>query len=133
MSTRYWEWYPLISSTFITFFRDRYVNGRWETSMYVYHRGSGATRKLWTYPSEPVGTYNGSVGDRYVAYTLCRRTCQAYFYDWVEKDTRKIPADGEDQYAPIIDEVNGTVYADAYGVRAEHRHLQVPAHARQRG
>ena len=81
--------------------------------MYVYRRDNGALRKLWTYPTEPVGTYNGSVGDRYAAYTICRRACDVFLYDWVDKDTRKIPSDNADQYAPVIDEVNGTLYVTA--------------------
>ena len=117
VNSRYWEWYPLISSSFITFFRDRYVNGAWYTSMYVYRRDNEATRKLWTYRWTQVHSYNGSAGERYITYTLCRTTCQAYLYDWDEKDTRKIPSDGMEQYAPVVDEVNGTVYVTRSGGR----------------
>lgn len=105
-----WEYHALISSTFITFFRDEYVDGGWETSMFVYRRSDGALRTLWTEELINVEVYNGSVGDRYVAYTICRRTCGAFLYDWVEEDTHRIPSHDTFQWAPVIDEVNGTVY-----------------------
>lgn len=107
-----WEWYPLLSSTFITFQRDRNVRGTWYTSFFVYHRQSEALRKLGTWRSNAVGLFNGSVGDRYIAYTQCTsRNCAAYLYDWEMNDTRRVPTENDRaQYAPVVDEANGTIY-----------------------
>jgi hypothetical protein len=120
-----WEWYPLLSSTFITFQRDRIVRGIWHTSFFVYHRNTGAMRKLGTWKSSAVGLFNGSVGDRYVAYTLCTNTgCAAFLYDWVTNDTRRVPTqDGRAQYAPVVDEVNDAIYftRSAYVWRTDSR------------
>ena len=115
VNSPYWEWYPRMSSSLISFFRDRFVHGRWETSMFVYKRDGGALRKLWTYPAKLVGTNNGTVGDRYAAYTLCRSDCHAFLYDWTERDTEKVPSGTPQQYAPVIDEGNGTLYVTVGG------------------
>ena len=118
VNSKLWEWDPLMSSTFISFFRNRNVNGRWRTSMYLYRRATGALRELWTVDRARVrGTFNESLGERYVGYTLCRRTCQAYVYDATERDTRRVPSDGKSQWSPLVDETNGTVYVTRSGDR----------------
>ena len=106
------EWRPVISSRFIMFTRERFVNGDWYDSVHVYERATGAIRKLGTWKWGPNIVYPGSVGERYAAYTLCNRTtCRAYLYDWDMKVLRRVPTvNDRAQYAPVVAETNAMIY-----------------------
>lgn len=116
------SWVPLISSTFITFLRDRFRQGVWYTDLLVFERATGQTRTIRTW-KEPVFGFPGSVGDRYVAYTLCtKRNCFAHLYDWETDTQRRIPTvNRRPQYAPVVDETNGVVYVVRSGDRCGRR------------
>lgn len=111
VSTKLWEFDPRISSSFIMYSNDRWRGGDWYSSIFVYDRDGGTTRKLGTW-KEPRILVNGSVGDRYATYTFCtRRNCFGSVYDWETDTTQRIPSvDNKPQYAPVVDEVNSTVY-----------------------
>lgn len=112
VNSRYWEWNPLISNTFIVYSLDRYRRGNWYTSLKVYHRADQVARTLGTWKWDPNMMFPGSAGDQYITYTLCTRiTCFAYLYDWQNETRQRIPTVGDQaQYAPVVDEANSVVY-----------------------
>lgn len=117
VNTRHWEFGPRISSRFIAFAHDRVRRTGIYSYLFVYERESGVRRTLGTWREPPVIEV-GPVGDRYLGYTLCtRRNCFAYLYDWETDTSVRIPTvSGQPQYAPVVDEVNATVYFTRSGL-----------------
>lgn len=117
VNTKAWEWQPLVSTNYVFFARDRYRNRNWYTSLLVRRRSDGVTRTLGTWNWDPNLVFTGSVGERYATYTVCtRKNCFAYLYDWDTSTKRRIPTvNDRAQYAPVVDEVNGTVYFSRSG------------------
>jgi hypothetical protein len=120
VNTAYWEWDGRISSSFILFLRDRKTNGVWYGDVLLYRRATGATRTLKSYRWSQIDVLNtGSVGERYATWSVCGEDaewCSAVVYDDVAKAVRTIPTkNGRRQYAPVVDELNGTVYFTRLG------------------
>jgi hypothetical protein len=107
-----WQFEPRISSSYISYFKYRKVEGEWYVDLFLYDRAGGTDRRLDTWrSSDDLFLANGSVGDRYATWTACRRLCAASVYDSESHTLRRVPApEGRSHYAPVVDEVNGRVY-----------------------
>lgn len=112
VNTAGWEWDGMASRSYVLFSRQRKAAGGWVTDVLLERRADGAVRTLGTWPAKGVTNANGSVGERYAAYTVCNdRGCWAYLYDIGHRTTSKIPSkNGRPQYAPVVDEANHRVY-----------------------
>jgi hypothetical protein len=119
VSSPLWEWQPLISESFIVFVRERERRGNFYESLRVLDRGTGTARTIAQWKWDPVRIFVGAAGDRYVTYTYCDNVnCRAYIYDWQTNTHQRIPTvNKKPQYAPIVDEVNSTVYFTRSGPR----------------
>jgi hypothetical protein len=117
IDTNQWEWAGRFSDAFILFLRDNLNQGR---SRLVLFDRTGTDPPL-TLADVPFGgplVLPGDVGDRYATWTTCTvRACNAMIYDTAGPTRRRItlPAN-RDQYAPVVDELNGVVY----WVRSKH-------------
>jgi hypothetical protein len=82
-------------------------------------RETGRTRTLGTWKDSANFIQLSSVGDRYLAYTHCnKRNCFSDLYDLATNKRRRIPTvNRRPQYAPVVDEVNSTVYFTRSGSR----------------
>jgi len=112
VNTRWWEWGPQISSSFIFFNRDVRRHGTWYTLMLLYNRDTQQTLRLDTWAADKVFATTGSVGESYASWTVCTRlACRAFVYNIASSRTKRLPtADRRHEYAPVVDEVNGHVY-----------------------
>jgi hypothetical protein len=55
--------------------------------------------------------WTGAVGDRYATWTVCSRTCNAFYYDTADSSTHRVAnPSGKPQYSPVIDEATGSLY-----------------------
>jgi hypothetical protein len=112
VNTRWWEWGPQISTTFILFNREFRRHGTWYNSLLLYNRDTQQTRKLQTWLDDKVFTPTGSVGESYASWTVCTRSaCRAFVYNIASRTIRRLPtANRRHEYGPVVDEVNGDVY-----------------------
>jgi Tol biopolymer transport system component len=119
VNSRFWEWNPLMSSTFIVYALDRVRDGVVYTSLKVFHREDLVTRTLGTWRWDRTRMFPGSAGGSYLTYTTCTKSnCSAYLYNWDTGAKQRIPTvNGRAQYAPVIDEVNSTVHFTRSGDR----------------
>ncbi len=123
------EWSPRVSSSYYAFFRDFRSGGVWYTRLLLYDRATLRLLRIATYNA---GTYAslGSVGDRYVAWSICtRKTCSAFVYDAVAGTLRKIPTRrSKPQYDPVVDEANAMVFflRSGFGCGLGARFLSAP-------
>jgi len=117
VNTPGWEWDGMASRGYILFSRQRKAARGWVTDALLERRADGAVRTLGTWPAKGVTHANGSVGQRYATYTVCKdRGCWAYLYDIRHRTTTKIPSrNGRPQYAPVVDEANRRVYVARSG------------------
>jgi hypothetical protein len=114
-----WEWYPVASDEVVLFLRD-VVNGQGryvKTQLLLADRSSGQVTTLIG-DTGRAAVYPGYAGDRYVAWTRCRRTCTIAVYDL---DTQLVtpvpPPSGKVHYSPAIDESTDTIYYVRTGFR----------------
>jgi hypothetical protein len=112
VDTRRWEWGPRISTSYILFDRDYRKNGVWYTDIRLFDRTAATTALIATLPISGTGVVSdGGVGESYAWYTVCRRNCYAYVYNIAAGTVQRIPTvNRHPQYAPAVDETNGTVY-----------------------
>ena len=129
VNTSAWEFDPLISSTYISFFREFKKNGVWYVGVYLYGRSTGNLRRIASFKEVPYA-FNGSVGDRYATWSWCNKTtCYVYVYDAQSKTLKKVPTkNGRPQYASTIDEVTGTLFfaRSGFGCGKEVTFFSVP-------
>ena len=86
-----WEWEPRISTAYISFFRDTKVNGVSYTDLLLYDRVSTDVTKVARLPSANYNA-NGTVGERYVTWSILRRmTCRAFLYDAMTDTKSTVP------------------------------------------
>jgi hypothetical protein len=115
-----WEWDPRISTTFISFFRNRVTNGVRYADLFLYRRETRTLRRIaslrFSRFTVDGSTYlwNGSVGDRYATWTGCVAPdvdCEVWVYDSVARTTSVIHGGGDRQeYAGALDEAKGFIY-----------------------
>jgi hypothetical protein len=119
INTPAWEWDGRISTNFLLFLRDRTIRGVPYVEVDLYRRSNGSTRVLKRYRwSLTQDVEAGTVGDRYATWTVCTEdwSCRALLYDAVTRSIRTIPTrNNRRQYAPAVDETNGTVYFTRLG------------------
>lgn len=109
-----WEWSPLMSSRFITYFENRGPNEE-RVLLRIYDRMTHDTRTIdeWMRRRSLELLENGSVGEQYASWTVCTSAggCSAHVYDSVTHETAKIPSPADrHEYAPVVDELNSLVY-----------------------
>jgi hypothetical protein len=116
VNSRRWEWQPKVSNSFILFLRDRRQSGTWYTDVLLFDRASSATRTLGTWRSSGNVIRTGNVGERYATFFVAtKRGYFPFLYD-TETDTRtRIDGSQPYEWAPVVDEANGTVYFAASG------------------
>lgn len=108
------EWAPMASDTYILFWRQKFsstgrlVNG-W---LLLYDRAAETMRTLAT----GVKYYlPGFAGETYVAWSTCGLqrwfpVCHVFYWSEIGGTVRVAQPEGKNQYAPVIDEANGTMY-----------------------
>ena len=108
VNTAKWEWGARVSSAFVLFLRE----AQGETSIWLFDRDTRQAQKLRTWSSATFFVATGGVGDHYATWTLCGPlSCAAWFHDTVTEVTRRVPTvNDKAQYAPVIDEVDGSIY-----------------------
>lgn len=131
VNTDWWEWDPLISATFITFFRDYRAGGTWYTGVFLYRRSNGAIKRIATARiARGAFLLNGSVGDRYATWSRCTKaTCVAYVYDRETGKVARIPTkNGRPQYGSVIDEGTGRIFytRSGFGCGLDVKILEIP-------
>ena len=109
VNTTAWERDPRISATYVLFARD----GAAATKVILLERGVGLTT-IASYDVTASFVIPGSVGERYATWSVCGPfTCNVWWYDMQAADpvaTKLKNADGNPQYAPVIDEAGGWIY-----------------------
>jgi hypothetical protein len=110
VNTDRWERDPRVSAAYLFFARDAGST----TSLFLFDRADDSLTKIDGYDIATFYVAPGAVGDRYATWTVCGPlTCSVWWYDTQESEPRprKLPTvDGRPQYAPVIDEVGGTIY-----------------------
>jgi hypothetical protein len=110
VNTLRWEWGPKISSSYILFTRDTLAAGT--SRLILFDRALSQATLIATVDESRATLWTGAVGERYATWTVCTfRTCNAFYYDIADSSTHRLAdPNGRPQYAPVIDEADGSLY-----------------------
>ena len=115
VNTKWFEYFPRVSTAYVLFDRDRKVNGVWWTQLRLYDRTTHATTQIDAWKANSVTVVPGSVGATKASFEVIKFgagvTITSYVYDIAGATRMKITVpSGKFAYSPSVDETNREVY-----------------------